>query len=277
MSANARKIASPVASSFFAPVELPADYIARFQNAPNAEHFAIGDRYDLLLGNGTIATVKLTTLIGCETDEEVGNDSFIGALGTVEKDDALVFTKDYYAVRRHQELKSSATKPKTTAEYLKYAHLDDAPVRIDIQTQIADLLNKRMRTEATDSERRLAATVPPSFKVQAFRVADGSPRYYVRAEWRSGKEPKNVAPFALAVWTSPRPALHVLAAQMRTSDYDFEGGLPNLLNVIDLGEGKTGIIVHMQGPDTTTLQLSEYRDGADLKGMHLIQSITWAE
>src|SRR5712692_7342201 len=83
MLSNASKIAEPVADGFFDPVELPASYIARFQNTPNAEHFAIGDRYDLLLGNGTIATIKLTTLVGCETDEGVGNDSFIGALGTV--------------------------------------------------------------------------------------------------------------------------------------------------------------------------------------------------
>ena len=85
MSSNARKIADPMATAFFNPVELAASYIARFQKKPNAEHFGIGDRYDLLLGNGTIATIKLTTLVGCETDEQVGNDSFIGALGTVEE------------------------------------------------------------------------------------------------------------------------------------------------------------------------------------------------
>lgn len=112
MSSNARKIADPVADAFFSPVELPASYIARFQKTPNAEHFAIGNRYDLLLGNGTIATIKLTTLVGCETDEEVGNNSFIGALGTVEKKDSLVFTKSYYAVRRHQEAQSDGAKPR---------------------------------------------------------------------------------------------------------------------------------------------------------------------
>jgi hypothetical protein len=153
MSSNASKITAPVADGFFNPVELPASYVGRFQNTPNAEHFTIGDRYDLLLGNGVIATIKLTALVGCETDEEVGNDSFIGALGTVEKDDALVFTKDYYAVQRHQEQSSGAGKPrpKTTTEYLKYAHLRNELVRFDLQSEIATLLNERLKTDATEA------------------------------------------------------------------------------------------------------------------------------
>src|ERR1700680_2534300 len=111
-SSNAHKLVNPVAGAFFPPVELPASYIARFQITPNAEHFAIGDRYDLLLGNGVIATIKLTLLVGCDTDEEGGNDSFIGALGTFEEKDFLVFTKGYYAVRRHQEPPSGGAKPR---------------------------------------------------------------------------------------------------------------------------------------------------------------------
>ena len=103
MDAVAGRISAPIAEAFFEPVQLPASYVARFQKFPGAEHFALGDRYDLLLGNGTLATIKLTKLIGCETDEQVGNDSFIGALGTVEKKDSLVFTKGYYAVQRHHE------------------------------------------------------------------------------------------------------------------------------------------------------------------------------
>jgi hypothetical protein len=177
MSSNARKIANPAASAFFSPVELPESYIERFQKRPIGEHFAIGDRYDLLLG-GTVATIKLTSLVGCETDEEVGNDSFIGALGTVEKDDALVFTNDYYAVRRHQEPQSDRAQPKSSAQYLKHAGLRDEPVRFDIETRIAEILNLRMKMEATDAERRVAGNVSPAFKVQPFQVADGSLRYY---------------------------------------------------------------------------------------------------
>jgi hypothetical protein len=49
LSSNARKIPPPVAKAFFEPAEVPASYIARFQKMPDAEHFAIGERYDLLL------------------------------------------------------------------------------------------------------------------------------------------------------------------------------------------------------------------------------------
>jgi hypothetical protein len=273
LSPNAHDIANPVAEGFFNPVEIPASYMARFVQKPNAEHFAIGDRYDLLLGNGTVATVRLTTLVGCETDEEVGNNSFIGALGTVEKGDPLDFAKPYYAVRRHEELPPNQ-KPKTTAEYLRYAHLDDGPVRFDVETKIAAILNERMKMEATDAEQRQAGNVAPAFKVQPFHVADGSLRYYVRAEWKSGKEPEGNPTFVLSAWMTLMPTLHVLSVEKRTSPYDgIEDGLPELLNVVDLGEGRTGVVLHIRGLDSTELRLAEYRDGLNINGMSVLQTI----
>jgi len=278
MSSKGRKIAPPISDLFFSPVELPASYIAGLQDKPNAEHFAIGDRYYLMLGNGTIATTKLTTLVGCETDDGVGNESFIGAIGTLEQPNALVFTKGYYAVRRHLESKSGTgtPRPKTTAEYRKYAGLLDAPIRFDIQTQIARLLDQRMKTEATDSEQRLAGGVPPALKVQSFQIADGSPRYYVRADWKSGKEKELQHPYALAAWVSPRPTLHILAVEKRTTGYG-DLGLPDLLNVVDLGVGRTGIIVEIEGDDSRELVLADYRDGASLKNMPILQFISVGE
>jgi hypothetical protein len=279
MNANARRIAVPVAEGFFEPVELRAIYVAGFQKTPNAEHFAIGDRYDLLLGTGTIATIKVTTLIGCETDEQVGNDSFIEALGTVEKRDSLVFTKNYYAVRRHQEPQKDAVKlrPKTTAEYLKHASLGDEPVRFDIETQVVELIKQRMKIEATDAQRRETADVQPAFKVQPFQVADGTLRYYVRAEWKSGKESKNTS-YVLAAWVTTLPTLHILTVEKRTSPYDgIDYGLPNLPNVVGLGDGRTGIIVNIKGLDSTQLDLKEYRDGDNVRSMHALQSISSGE
>jgi len=278
MSPNAHEIADPVADAFFNPVELPASYIARFQTAPNAEHFAIGDRYDLLLGNGTITTIKLTTLVGCETDEQVGNDSFIGALGTVEKNDSLVFTKTYYAVRRHQEVQSDGAKlkPKTTAEYLKYAHLVDGPVRFGVQSQIATLLNERLKMEANDAVRREAEQAPLAFDVQPFTVADGSLRYYVRAEWKSGKERLGRPTYALAAWIAPLPTLHILAVETLSTAPDG-GELPKLFNLVDLGNGRTGVIVQLLGGDGRALDLLEYRDGIRLAQMRVLQSISSGE
>jgi hypothetical protein len=278
MSPNAHEIADPVAEAFFNPVELPTSYIARFQTAPNAEYFALGDRYDLLLGNGTISTIKLTTLVGCETDEQVGNDSFIGALGTVEKKDSLVFTKTYFALRRHQELQSDGakSKPKTTAEYLKYAHLVDELVQFGVQSQIAALLNDRLKVEANDAVRREAEKAALAFDVQPFAVADGTLRYYVRAEWKSGEETQGRPTYALAAWIAPQPTLHILAVEMLNTAPDG-GELPKLFNLVDLGDGRTGIIVQLSGGDSRALDLLEYRDGISLAQMRVLQSISFGE
>jgi len=73
--ANAQKLPYPVVNGFFEQVELPSSYIAQFQNRPSAERFKIGDEYDLILGNGETVPIILTTLIGFESDEQVGNDS----------------------------------------------------------------------------------------------------------------------------------------------------------------------------------------------------------
>jgi hypothetical protein len=72
----------------------------------------------------------------------------------------------------------------------------------------------------------------------------------------------------------PLPALHILALEKRTSPYDgIESGLPDLLNVVDLRDGRTGIIVQISGLDSTELRLEEYRDGVNIKGMRVMQFI----
>jgi len=277
MSSNARKIAPPVAGAFFEPDELPASYIAQFQKVPNAEHFAIGDRYDLLVGNGIIATIKLTTLVGCETDEPVGNDSFIGALGIVENKNLFgLLTKAYYAVRRHQDAQAdrAAKGLKPHHDSVKYAVLLDEPVRFDVEARLAELLTSRMKTEATDAEQRTIGNVSPAMKVQSFQVADGSLRYYVRAEWDSGKDPTGLSSYLLAAWVIPLPTLRILAVEKRTSPYGgINDGVPDLLNVVGLQNGKTGIILHIRGEDSAELSLVDYQDGINVKKMPVIQSI----
>jgi hypothetical protein len=238
----------------------------------------MGDRYDLLLGNGTIATIKLTTLVGCETDEEVGNDSFIGALGTIERKDSLVFARNYYAVRRHQELPGETAKLRTTSldELLKYAHLGEGIVRSDVQNEIATLLHKRLKVEANDAMRREAEKTQLAFDVQPFSLVDGSLRYYVAAEWKSGKEKRGRPTYALAAWIEPLPTLHILAVETLSTAPDG-GELPELVNVVDLGDGRTGIIVQLIGGDGRALNLLEYRDGISVLKMRVLQSISFGE
>jgi hypothetical protein len=98
---DAEKLVCPIAVGFFCPVKLPQSYVAQFQKKPNMEHFALGDKYDVVQDGSNTLTVTLTTLVGFESDEGVGNDSYIGALATLdeEKQDWLMYDLPYLAVR----------------------------------------------------------------------------------------------------------------------------------------------------------------------------------
>ena len=101
--------------------------------------------------------------------------------------------------------------------------------------------NRRMKIDATDDQQSLAGGVAPALKVPPFQLAGGSSRYYVRAVWKSGQEAEQQGTYALAAWMTPLPTLHILAVEKRTTGYG-DLGLPDLLNVVDLGAGRTGII-----------------------------------
>jgi hypothetical protein len=268
---NGQKLPYPVVNGFFEQVELPSNYVTQFQNRPNAEHFQVGDEYDLIVGNDGIVPITLTTLVGFESDEQVGNDSYIGALATVKNSDYLLYSKGYYAVRHHQEpaigpLPRPGVNP-------TFASLLDAPARFDTQTAIASLLTERMKMTATAAEQRQAAMVSPAFEVQTFRLSGGALRYYARAEWKVSANPEAKSIYALGAWITSRPSLQIVAVEKRTSSYDFQSELPRLLNVLDLGGGRTGLVVGIQGEDSRALELVEYRDGADLGHMHRFQWI----
>jgi hypothetical protein len=270
---NKHELAPPVAERFYDPQRLPETYAVRFQKGSNAEHFAVGDKYDLLLDYGKVATVTLTTLVGSEMDEEVGNDSFAGALASLEKHDIPYAMKNYYVLRRHQEIQDNVSKQHSNPEKVD-AGLGTEPVRFDIQTQIVSLLVERMKIIANSTERHAADGISPEVEVQAFHLADGSLRYYARAAWSFDEGDSEKIGYALAAWIAPQPTLHILAVQTRSSPYDgLESVLPSLLNVIDLGEGKTGIIVEQNGEDSTSLDLVEYQDGVDLGHMRFLHSI----
>ncbi len=268
----AERLTDPVVAGFFMPVKLPWTYVAKLQLRPGAERFKLGDRYDVLLNCGEVAPVTLSTTVGTEGDEPVDNDSYMGALATIDNERDRRIVKDYYVVRRHRELPDDASKGPRIQPVC--AGIEDEPVRFDIQTQIVDLLTDRMKTMATEAEHRAADGISPIFNVQGFRLADGTLRYYARAEWKSGKGEDVESIYALAAWIAPQPTLHVLAVQTRTSPYnDFDSVLPTLLNVVDLGEERTGIIVSIIGEDNSSTRLLEYRDGLDFQHMRVMQYI----
>jgi hypothetical protein len=150
----------------------------------------------------------------------------------------------------------------------------DEPVRFDVEAQLAELLNARMKMEASEAEQKRIGNVSPRLKVQSFQVADGSLRYYVRAQWDSGKDPTGFSNYLLAAWVRPLPELRILAVEKRGSSYgDINDGVPDLLNVVGLENSKTGIILNIRGEDNSDLKLVDYQDGIDAQKMRVIQSI----
>jgi hypothetical protein len=111
----AERLPNPVADGFLMPEKLPWAYVAKLQEGPDTEHFKIGDKYDLLFGSGKVAPITLTMTVGTEGDEGVGNDSYIGALATLDdKDGEFLLSKNYYVVYRHGDL-ADLTRPRRGA------------------------------------------------------------------------------------------------------------------------------------------------------------------
>ena len=79
--------------------------------------------------------------------------------------------------------------------------------------------------------------------------------------------------FRLGRLDSPTPSLHVLAVES-AGDLSL---LPDLVNVVDLLDGKTAIVTSFSYDDGGSLDLYEYRDGLDLHSMPHLQSIAAGE
>jgi hypothetical protein len=275
LSSNSRPITPPVAKGFFGPVGIDQTFARRFQGAPGAERFSLGDKYDLLLGGDLVRTVTLTDMVGAETDEGVGNDSFLGALGSLNKDD-LLLENDYYVLRRHHDSPKINGNEKTPSMAgSTYAYLESGPVRFDVQMQIVDLLTGRMKVLATEAARRATERASPLVEIKAFHLSDGRLRYYASAGWYSGAQATEDNSYSIGAWFSTEPTLHIIALEPRT--FGYQGEEPKLLNVLDLGDGRTGVIVFNSAGESIETDLLEYRDGVAVKDMRMLQSIGTGE
>ena len=263
---GAKKIAPPVADLFFNPVALSETDIAQFQTGPSAERFKPGDRYDLLMGNGSVGTFTLTTLVGFHSDEESGNDSYIGALGTMERENALIFQGDYFVATRHEDRSAG------TGSYPRTASRIRQPIPFDVQTQIASMVRDRLKSEARLAVSPAAASLSPAFVIEPFTIADGGLRYHVRAEWRAGREKGYDLMHAFAAWMTSVPALRILATERLSfaSDANIQ---EELLTVVDLGRGRTGAVLSIHNPASRGALLVEYRDGVQLSQMRALQTV----
>jgi hypothetical protein len=236
------------ASGFGIGAVLLPSYIAQFQRRVGATRFAVGDRYDLLTDGSFLQTATVTKLLGWIGDEGVGNESYVGAMATLERT-TVPLSDDWFAARKHVDVSRPGPG---------HARLSNEPVAFDIQANIISVVGERTRGLMIN--------------VQQFTVADGTLRYYVR--YGRQQSPDKFA--GGAAWLSPSPALHVLGREEQTSDYSFDDALPQLRNVLDFGDGRTAIIVEAWGEDSHVVSLLEYRDGSSAK-MRTLQTLAHGE
>jgi hypothetical protein len=264
--AGATKLPFPVADRFFSVVALPEAYVTQLQKAPTAEHFKLGDRYDLLLEGGFVESFTLTTLVGFQNDEGSGNDSYIGALGTMDREGALLFRENYFVATRQAGRSAIAARYPLTASRVRQ------PVPFEIETQIASRMRERVAAEPRLSVSPEARSLSPAFVIEPFTVSDGSLRYHVRAEWREGRESDYGLRHAFAAWMTPSPTLRILATEQLSfgPDANIE---EELLTVVDLGQGRTGAVISTTASAGRATILVEYRDGVPRSQMRVLQTI----
>lgn len=263
---SARKIAAPKADGFFTPMAMSAGDIAHFQKHAGAERPEVGERLDLVLDSGHVATVSLSTLVGFMNDEGVGNSSYVGGLATLSAADLPYLTRDYYVVRRR-----GTSAPKTSSHVGILAESVGASER----EQISKLIAARLAADSDSAVRRDARQLPLKISdVTAFTVPGGV-RYYVRAVLE-GADRTHVCTKA-GVWLAAEPSLRITAIEPSTCTFDFPPAAERLLNVVDLGDGRVGLVMEFNGEDSRSIHLYEYRDGVGISGMRLLHSIGVAE
>jgi len=259
-------IAPPIAEGFFSPVQVSPAYVDRFRK-PGMERFKIGDRYDLLLGDGSVATVTLTKLVGCETDEDVGNDSYIGALARIESADTTLLARKYFALRR---LESFRIEPARAAA--SRLEMEIRPVDSAFTARIAQVIQRALDTDTayTLGVRRMSKLTPVSIdRVQSFALADGSARQFVKATFATGEVCR------VDAFVKPEPVARVLAHGMSYCLNNAAGAA--LVNVLDLGRGRTGLIFEGFTGDGHEVRLVEYVDGVSLHRLRILQCISAGE
>jgi hypothetical protein len=162
-----------------------------------------------------------------------------------------------------------------------------------IQSRIAALIEQyrhahpdKLGPHACDNSGNLSL----SFTAQSVHVAAGGLRYYVRAGWKTpqgdygecltGSLKRGNPNYVRAFWLGSQPdlRLHIIDVEERTSPYQrLDEVLPDLVNVVDLGNGNTGLIVIFAGEDSSALDLLLYREGVRLRDMPRLQSIEQGE
>lgn len=264
--ADAQDIPAPIVGGFFSPKAVSASTVKRFQKT-NAEPFDTGKQYDLLLGGGRVVVITLSRLVAYESDEFVGNDSYIGALGSVAPNDLPLFNGNYFAVRRHNPSVTRAAVEPTLPQV--------GNVQPDLQAEISGLLRKRLLAGAqvpVATRTEIERAQPSSVHMQSVTLGNGSSRYYAYVEFRLSK-----ACLAEGAWIQA-PPLRIIAVEEPGCERDGPDSFaPQIQNAVALEKNRVGLIVSFVGGDGYSLQLLEYRDNAGFNEMRKLQDISFGE
>ncbi|GEM_PF-5984722 len=260
---NGGRLADPDTKVKIPIFELTPGQVGRLRGAIDGFPPRLGVSYILLLGHGQRAKATSTTLIGSIG----GSNRYVGFLATVAAPDLLRFQStgeqyyvlcDYFACGQAQWSNPSVA-----------AGISHRVVPAAIQAQMRTILEKRLDRELPRilADPRTYSHAGPRtrtfwnpldaalragkgrlmFKAQRVRIVDGV-RYYVRAQW----DVRGTPAFLLTVWMAPEPALHIVSVDStsaRTMRLPECGKSPpginrtdELLNAVDLGKGRTGIV-----------------------------------
>ena len=232
----------PRTPDFFGPRPIVTDELDRVRPAAG-EPFKTGSRYEVLTADGRSVAMTLTSFVKFHTDESIGNQSYIGALGRVATPDLAKLRGNYFVVRRPD---SSATVRGTRAG------LTEGPIPTRATT--AKLL------AIVGGDRLVAA--------QSFTTAAGDARQLVIATAGSGRACRT-----RIVWLTGSSESRVLGSE----EMEFCGGTAyeglRLRAAVDMGRGRTGLVIVLSGSAGRTVMLVEYQDGAKLEDMRIWQSI----
>lgn len=256
--ADSTAIPQPRAFGFFGPIGVsPSDIAGILKRNPGArEQFTIGDRYDLLTGGGHVVAVTLTQLVACPGDEQVGNDSYIGAIAQVSAADlALLASNDYYVVVPHQRRRR-----------IPPAGIVDTSAAPEMRVAFSRVVRPFAGKAAPNGRLSLLET-------QRVRPAAADTRWFVRAIDRDSTR----ACTTIAAWITTQPSTRVVAADTLTCMFDFPPAPPRLLNAVALGPGRTVLIVRFEGEDSMDTSVLEYSAGRTIRQMRAMWSVSAAE
>jgi hypothetical protein len=266
---GATKVPPPIIKLYpFPPIALTQAGLKQFRAKPGSTPFAVGDTFTLMLDDGRNAPITLTRLVGFQNDEEVGNESFIGALGRVADTNRDGLRKDYYIV---SDRNTSSVPPPSPARAAR-AGLSLARVPTSVTSQAGAVIRAHVQADTRSRLRARAAGRGPAIqRAQQFTLANGSVRYYMFGNFGEGAD-GDVCRFGAIVAAAPLRVLSVDESACLNAN-----GEAVLLNVLDLGGGRTGVIVDRFLGDGRALELVRYDETLSLFRMPTLQSLSSAE